>query len=326
MILGCRCVERDENAHADGSPSSSHGTSDTPAAERSKLEKELEDTVENGFELRKGIGLRFQRAHAPNTAKHAEYKALKSHQKKAQFRRDWASQELRNLKQKKNAADRELGEYVCSGAMVEKFGYSDDPKGATQRANVHAGKCDKMGSSWVSWNDMVNEKGYFYLRRQHETVFAEKWALFSAESQESEFLDEEDNAVPPRSKRKAKATCTHYLLQHTRVPHMRAAGGGVWVWAGGPGSNRSPLLPKPQTSLRFWGRGGGGRRQLPPSSQTPNEFEFFFLERKGGVVVTPPQTGNWFRVWVCLPPSSQLTNKNKNSENFYRKLTRNRNN
>ena len=50
--------------------SRSHGTSDTPAAEKSKLELELEDAVESGFELRKGIGLRFQRAHAPN--KHSE--------------------------------------------------------------------------------------------------------------------------------------------------------------------------------------------------------------------------------------------------------------
>ena len=137
--------------------SSSHGKSDTLAAEKSKLELELEDAVENGFELRKRLGLRFQRAHAPNTAKHAEYKALKSHQQKAQFRRDWANQELRNLQQKKTHCqsyqdvDRELGEYVCFAAMVEKFGHSYDPTGATQRANVYAGKCDKMGGSWVSW-------------------------------------------------------------------------------------------------------------------------------------------------------------------------------
>ena len=177
--------------------SSSRGTSDTLAAEKFELVLDLEDAVGNGFELREGIGWRFQRAHAPNTAKHAEYKALKSHQQKAPFRRGWASQELRNLKQKKTHCqsyqdvDWELGEYVCFSAIVEKFGYSYDPKGATQRANVPAGKCDKMGGSWVSWNAMINEKEYYYLRRQHETVFAEKWALFSAESQESEFLDEE---------------------------------------------------------------------------------------------------------------------------------------
>ena len=118
--------------------------------------------------------------------------------------------------------DRELGEYVWFAAKVEKFGYSYDPKGATQRANVYAGKCDKMGGSYVSWKAMINEKEYSYLRRQHETVFQEKWALFSAESQESEFLNEEpaddrpqrdaqqplDTAVPPKSKSKAKATYT----------------------------------------------------------------------------------------------------------------------
>ena len=224
--------------------SSSHGTSDTSAAEKSKLELELEDAVEKGFELRKGLGLRFQRAHAPNTAKHAEYKALKSHQQKAQFRRDWANQELRNLQQQKTHCqsyqdvDRELGEYVCFAAMVEKFGHSYDPTGATQRANVYAGKCDKMGGSWVSWNAMINEKEYFYLRRQHETVFAEKWPLFSAESQDCELLDEEpaddrrpqrdaqqtlENATPAKNKSKAKATYTQCFPQHTRVLHMHVA-------------------------------------------------------------------------------------------------------
>ena len=103
--------------------------------------------------------------------------------------------------------------------MVEKFGHSYDPKGVTQRAHVYAGKRDKMGGSWVSWNAMSNEKEYFYLRRQHETVFAEKWALFSAESQDCGFLDEEpvDDA---KNKSKAKATYTQCLPQHTRVLHM----------------------------------------------------------------------------------------------------------
>ena len=84
--------------------------------------------------------------------------------------------------------------------MVEKFRCSYDPKGATQRANVYDGKRDKMGRSWVSWNATINEKEYFHLRRQHEAVSAENWALFSAESQESEFLDEEpaDDRRPQR--------------------------------------------------------------------------------------------------------------------------------
>ena len=38
--------------------------------------------------------------------------------------------------------DRELGEDVCFAVMVEKFGFSYDTKGATQRANVYAGKTD----------------------------------------------------------------------------------------------------------------------------------------------------------------------------------------
>ena len=85
-----------------------------------------------------------------------------------QFRRDWSTEELRNSKQEKTQCrsyqdvDRELGEYVCSAAMVEKVDHSCDPKGATRRANVYAGKCDKMGGSWVSWNANVNDKIFLY--------------------------------------------------------------------------------------------------------------------------------------------------------------------
>ena len=105
--------------------SSSHGTSDTPAVEKSKLELELEDAVENGFELRKGIGLRFQRAHAPNTAKHAEYTALKATNRKHNSAEKNHCQSYQDVNQ-------ELGEYVCFAAMVEKFGHSYDPKGETR--------------------------------------------------------------------------------------------------------------------------------------------------------------------------------------------------
>ena len=122
-----------------------------------------------------------------NEPKHAEYKALKATNRK-------------HNSGVIGPVDRKLLEYVCFAAMVEKFGYSYDPKDATQRASVYAGKCEKMDGSWVSWNAMINEKDYFYLRRQHERVFAEKWALHSAESQECEFLDEEpaDDRRPQR--------------------------------------------------------------------------------------------------------------------------------
>ena len=136
--------------------SSSDGTSDTLAAEKSKLGLELENSVENGFEMRKVIGLRFQRAQAPNTAKKTcQIQSAGKPPTESTIRRDWASQELRNSKQKTihcqsyQDVDWELGEYVCFAAMVEKFGYSFDPKGVTQRANVYAGKCDKMCGSWV---------------------------------------------------------------------------------------------------------------------------------------------------------------------------------
>ena len=89
--------------------------------------------------------------HQTNTAKHAEYKALKSN--RMHNSGVIATEELRNSKQEKTQCrsyqdvDRELGEYVCSAAMVEKVDYFYDPKGATQRANVYAGKCDKMSGS-----------------------------------------------------------------------------------------------------------------------------------------------------------------------------------
>ena len=38
----------------------------------SKLQLDLEDALKNGFDLRKGLGLRFRKAHAPTTQTHAE--------------------------------------------------------------------------------------------------------------------------------------------------------------------------------------------------------------------------------------------------------------
>ena len=71
------------------------------------------------------------------------------------------------------------------------------PRALTQRASVNAGKRDKMGGSRVPWNVMIEEKEYFYKRRQHETTVEEKWPLYSAESQECEFLDEEGASGRP---------------------------------------------------------------------------------------------------------------------------------
>ena len=57
----------------------------THLPQRNPSSSRKEDAVENGFELRKGIGLRFQRAQA------CRVQSAESHQQKAQFRREWAS-------------------------------------------------------------------------------------------------------------------------------------------------------------------------------------------------------------------------------------------
>ena len=63
-----------------------------------------------------------------------------------------------------------------------------------------------------------------------------KWALYTAESQECEFLDEEpaDDRRPQRdaeeNKSKAKATYTQCLHQHPRVLHMRVTVAHVRVF------------------------------------------------------------------------------------------------
>ena len=113
--------------------SSSHGTSDTQARA--------------GTGRRCGEWLRTAEWHwvavqtSPCTKPSETWRVQggeKSHQQKAQCRREWANQELRNSKQKKHCqryqdVDWEWDEYVCFAAMEEKCGYSDDPKGAPTR-------------------------------------------------------------------------------------------------------------------------------------------------------------------------------------------------
>ena len=224
---------------------SSHGTRDTPAAEKCKLELELEDAVEEGFELRKGIGLRFQRAQAPNTAKHAKYKALKGHQQKAQFRRDWANRELRNLKQRKHHCqsyqdvDSKLGEYVCFAAMVGEVRLLLRLQGRDPTRKCLRWKARRDGRFMGVMECHDQRKRILLIATGARNVFAENWALYSAESQECEFVDEEaaddrrpqrdaqqtlENAVRFKNKTtKAKATYRQCLSQHTRVLHVRVA-------------------------------------------------------------------------------------------------------
>ena len=148
---------------------------------------------------------------------------------------DWANQELRNLRRKTThcqcyqVVDQELGECACFAAMVDKFGCSYD----LQRANVYAGKCDKMGGFMGVMKCHDQRKRILSFRYDRtKTVFAEKRALHSAESQECEFVGEEpaddhrphrdaqqtlENAVPSKNTGKSKATYTQCLPQHTRV-------------------------------------------------------------------------------------------------------------
>ena len=191
--------------------SSSHGKSDTPATEKSKLELELEDAVENGFELRKGLGLRFQRAHAPNTAKHAEYKALKSHQQKAQFRRDWAIKSFTTCRKKPLPKLPRRGQGV---GRVRVF--RCDGQSATRWA-VHGcrgmPRSTKKNTSTCDGNTKRSSQKNGLCSRQNPKIVS-----FSMKTQQTV-----ENATPAKNKSKAKATYTQCFPQHTRVLHMHVA-------------------------------------------------------------------------------------------------------
>ena len=172
--------------------SSSHRTSDTLAAGESKLELQLEDAVERmASNCGKGIGLRFQGAHAPSTAKHAECKALTSHQQKAQFRRagvlGQSINELRTLKQKKPTAKAtKVWTRRWASTCVSVRWWRSSATRTTQRRDPTR-KCLRLkvrpdGRFIGVMECMINAKECFYLRRQPETVCAVKRALYSAES------------------------------------------------------------------------------------------------------------------------------------------------
>ena len=110
--------------------------------------------------------------------------------------------------------DRELGEYVfrCDGGEVRLL---LRPQGRDPERKCLRWKVRQDGRLMGVMESHDQRRRYFYLRRH------------SAESQESDFLDEKpadhrrpqrdaqqplDNAVPPKSERKAKVTYTQCLL------------------------------------------------------------------------------------------------------------------
>ena len=213
---------------------SSHGTSDTLVAEKSKLELELEDAVENGFELRKGIGLRFQRAHAPITARHAEYKALKSHQHKAQC----------NMKQKKTLPKLprrgpgvgRVRVFRCDGGEVRLLlrPQGRDPTHKCLRWNVrqdgrfmgvmesHYQRKRILLFVMAARNGLCRKKGFALGRIPRVVSFSIKSQRTTVDHNETLPQQPLENAVPSKSKSEAKATYTQCLPRHTRVLHMRA--------------------------------------------------------------------------------------------------------
>eukprot|EP00974_Lingulodinium_polyedra_P098097 9509827-Lingulodinium_polyedra.AAC.1 len=168
-----------------------------------KYEEDLEAMLKNGdVNVRVGSGWKFAEAHKKGSEAFEKYKTLGSTEKKKAYRLEWARQELANLRKEKVKfkewadVDITLGEYMPFARVIEMQGYMVDPKGAVQRGTEMCKRLAKMGGKWIFYNDLSKSWEFFFIRRQHQQTFSEKWQLY---------LKETEEGTAPKAKRSSAA-------------------------------------------------------------------------------------------------------------------------
>ena len=138
-----------------------------PAKEQQKLAV-LETAAKHGFAVQSTLANKFR----AEKGQDPEYKKL-NRDGQAEFRRQWAAEELNLFKAKKvhtqewSRVDRKKGEYLSISQLVVDQGGWTDP-GAIQAAIELATQCVAMGGDWIMMNPQTKRAMFFRLKFEWE--------------------------------------------------------------------------------------------------------------------------------------------------------------
>jgi hypothetical protein len=163
-----------------------------------KLVAELEKALKaNDVDIRSALGQKFSREHAIGSLGDTAMKkfmgekskqGVKTNDAKRMWRVTWAERVYDTVTEGKRhekswqEVAKEKGTYVCFAVLVEKMGYTFDPRGAIERARRYADKCVAMKGDWFEYNLMIEELDFFLLEKSHTHIMAEKWAMYEDQS------------------------------------------------------------------------------------------------------------------------------------------------
>ena len=172
-------------------------------------ERELEDAMEEGIDLRSKWGVRFSRD--KEGGKHPTYTNLASRAAKAQFRKDWAKsnwQQIRKMRERRDEfsqVDIKKGTYKPFSMIWKKQGGTKDPF-AMEAAKNYTAKCIAMKGNWLKYNKMTCRMEYLDIDECMKDVFTRSWAMY----EQKESVPQSSTATPAENLALAdkKATAT----------------------------------------------------------------------------------------------------------------------
>jgi hypothetical protein len=141
------------------------------------------------LDLRSALGQKFTAFVKANPTKQEEYKGMKekgkSYQMKKEFRMRWVQQELEGVStvtesklEEYQKIDAEMGTYQPLEMIVQSEG-GRTWKTAWQAAINYATKCRLLGGEWLTFNGFTNRVEYLYVKKQKQSLFLQKWSLYS---------------------------------------------------------------------------------------------------------------------------------------------------
>ena len=176
-----------------------------------KMMAQLARTMETG-ELDKSdkhLLNMFYRSHKPGTEAHAKLKACRTWIEKRNYTKEWCATEFKEQEKSKvfsksfRRVDKNKGEYMCFGMLVESFGIHYGREQAVQKATMHATKCSKMQGDWLNYDQMSETMEYLKIKKMYNEIMEEKWAMFTKEYGEEQ-SPQDDNGPEGQAAPKAK--------------------------------------------------------------------------------------------------------------------------